>query len=237
MLQEWQQGVVKKMADATPNTRMYWIELPKSEQFDFKPGQFVTLDLPISTQRQKRWRSYSIASAPNGNIIELVIVHVLDGAGTGYLFDNICVGDTIMLRGPQGTFLLPPNLDVELFMICTGTGIAPFRSMLQHIYKQGIPFKKINLVFGTRLHEDLLYEQEMRQLELDMPGFHYLPTLSRQTWEGHKGYVHGVYEALCANRQEATFMLCGWRAMADEAHQKILEMGYTKKDIIAELYG
>ena len=77
MIPKWQTGIVRQIEQATHNTRRYWVELPETEQFDFKPGQFVTLDLPIHEQRNKRWRSYSIASMPNGNnIIELLIVYV-----------------------------------------------------------------------------------------------------------------------------------------------------------------
>ncbi len=238
MIPAWQKGIVKNIEQATPQTRRYWIELPESPSFDFKPGQFVTIDLPIHEQRNKRWRSYSIASAPDGtNIIELVIVYVEGGAGTDYFFNKVTIGSELTLRGPQGVFVLPQNLDRELFLICTGTGIAPFRSMLYHLEKHRIPHKDIHLIFGTRTREDLLYEDEMRQLSERMERFQYHPTLSREEWDGLKGYVHPVYEKLCADCQPALFMLCGWRNMIDEAKARILELGYDKKDIHLELYG
>lgn len=59
------------------------MEVPELASFDFQPGQFVTLDLPIHEKLNKRWRSYSIASWPDGsNVFELVIVLDKDGAGT-----------------------------------------------------------------------------------------------------------------------------------------------------------
>ena len=70
-----------------------------------------------------------------------------------------------------------------------------------------------------------------------MPGLTYHPTLSREQWKGHMGYVHHVYEQLCAGHQPANFMLCGWRAMIDEARDRILKMGYDKKDVHIEIYG
>jgi CDP-4-dehydro-6-deoxyglucose reductase len=91
------------------------------------------------------------------------------------------------------------------------------------------------LIFGTRKKSDLLYYQEMKDLGLE--NFHYLPTLSREEWEGRKGYVHAIYEELCANKQPALFLLCGWKVMIDEAKQRILAMGYDKKSIHQELYG
>ena len=122
----WQKGIVTRMEDETPNTRRFWIELPETSNFEFKPGQFVTLDLPIHEKPAKRWRSYSIASCPNGgNVIELVIVLLEMGSGSHYLFENVKPGDTLTLRGPQGVFTLPEVIDRDLYFICTGTGKSP----------------------------------------------------------------------------------------------------------------
>jgi CDP-4-dehydro-6-deoxyglucose reductase len=239
MLPQWQTGIVKQISQATPNTRRYWIELPETSSFDFKPGQFVTLDLPIHEQRTKRWRSYSIASMPDGsNIIELVIVKMEGGLGTSYFFDEVTEGTQLTLRGPQGVFVLPETLDKDLYMICTGTGIAPFRSMLHYIHKHNIPHKELHLIFGTRQRQDLLYENEMRELQDIIPGFRYHTALSRETADGHRtGYVHAIYEEMCQATPAASFMLCGWKVMIDEAKHRLLEMGYDKKDIHLELYG
>jgi CDP-4-dehydro-6-deoxyglucose reductase len=122
-------------------------------------------------------------------------------------------------------------------MICTGTGIAPFRSMLHHIKNHNIPHKDIYLVFGCRTKDALLYYEEMMQLQESIPGFHYIPTLSREQWEGKTGYVHPIYESLCADKRPAVFYLCGWKGMIDEARKRILDMGYTKDEIHREIYG
>lgn len=236
MLPDWQNGKIIRVEQATPNTRRYWIELPKP--FTFKPGQFVTLDLPIHEQRNRRWRSYSIASMPDdSNVIELVIVYVENGRASEYIFNDVKQGDTLTLRGPHGLFVLPEQLEKDMYMICTGTGIAPFRSMLHYINYHQVPHRNIHLLFGTRRREDLLYADEMRELERMIPAFTYRPTLSREEWEGDTGYVHAIYEQLCVNKAPSAFYLCGWQAMTDEAKERILKMGYDKKDIHIEVYG
>lgn len=238
MIPQWQKGIVTKIEQATPNTRRYWIELPETESFEFRPGQFVTLDLPIHEQRNRRWRSYSIASMPDGsNVIELVIVYVEHGAGTRYFFEEVSEGTELTLRGPHGVFVLPQSLDRDLFLICTGTGIAPFRSMMHYVHHHNLPHQNIHLIFGCRTQQDLLYVDEMRELAAKLPGFQYHPTLSRETWTGRQGYVHTIYEELCAGKPPAQFMLCGWRNMIDEAKERLLALGYDKKDIHLELYG
>src|ERR1700712_3903422 len=125
-LQPWRKGIVNRIEQETFNTRRYWIQVPEVASFDFAPGQFVTLDLPIHEKPNKRWRSYSIASWPDGtNIFELVIVLLEGGLGTTYLFNEITVGSKLTVRGPQGVFVLPSVIEKDIFFICTGTGIAP----------------------------------------------------------------------------------------------------------------
>ena len=237
-LQPWRTGKVIRIENETTDTRRYWIEVPELSAFDFIPGQFVTFDLPIHEKSNKRWRSYSIASWPDGsNIFELVIVLDKLGAGTHYLFEQVNVGSELTFRGPQGVFILKEPLDKDLFLICTGTGIAPFRSMINHIKNLDIPHQQITIVFGCRTKDTLLYYEEMKRLGESVPGFQYVPTLSREEWEGETGYVHTVYEKLCADKKPAHFFLCGWKGMIDEAKRRILDMGYDKKDIHVEIYG
>ena len=235
----WQKGKVIRIENETESTKRFWIEATETTNFDFTPGQFVTLDLPIHEKVNKRWRSYSIASWPDGsNVYELVIVLLKDGAGTNYLFNQVNVGSEIIFRGALGVFTLKEhNLDKDLFLICTGTGIAPFRSMAHYIKIHNVPHKNIYLLFGTRTKADLLYFDELSQLQKDLPGFNYIPILSREDWDGKKGYVHPVYEELCTGRQPANFFLCGWKNMIDEAKQRITALGYDKKLIHQELYG
>jgi CDP-4-dehydro-6-deoxyglucose reductase len=203
MLHPWQTGKIIRIEQEAAMTRRFWIQLPALSSFDFEPGQFVTLDLPIHEKPNKRWRSYSIASWPDGtNVIELVIVLLEGGAGTNYLFNQVTVGSELTLRGPQGVFTLPEHIEKDLFFICTGTGIAPFRAMSHHILNYNIPHREIFLIFGCRQFCDCLYRREMTELAEKIPAFHYIPTFSREDpgTAGplvRTGYVHAVYEELC----------------------------------------
>lgn len=247
-LEPWRTGMVIRIEDATYNTKRLFIKVSELEAFNFKAGQFVTLDLPIHEQKNKRWRSYSIASWPDGtNVYELLIVLLEGGAGTTYLFNEVKVGSELTFRGAQGVFTLPENIEKDLFFICTGTGIAPFRSMLNFIRIHDIPHKNLYLIFGCRTQKDLLYHEEMLDLEKKINNFYYMPTLSREGWEGRKGYVHSLYEEICRKNNEAcedlnnlkpaSFYLCGWKAMIDDARKKITDLGYDRKAVHLELYG
>ena len=243
-VQPWRKGIVTRIENETKHTKRFYIQVPELEIFDFKPGQFVTLDLPIHEKINKRWRSYSIASWPDAtNVFELVIVLLETGIGTPYLFNEVKEGSEVIFRGPQGVFTLPEEINTDLYFVCTGTGIAPFRSMAHHIFRNNIPHKNIYLIFGTRTQNEVLYLNEFRRLERDVEHFHYIPTLSREKWDGCCGYVHAVYENLIHEKMNgeelpsAHFYLCGWKNMIDEDKQRILNLGYDKKSIHLELYG
>jgi CDP-4-dehydro-6-deoxyglucose reductase len=150
------------------------------------------------------------------------------------------VGSTVPLRGPLGVFSLPDELNQDVCFVCTGTGIAPFRSMLMDIHRHQRPHQNLYLIFGTRIRQDILYWEEMKRLAGGLPRFQYIVALSRETspeWTGRKGYVHAVYEELFADKRPAHFFLCGWRNMIDEARQRITALGYDRKNVHVELYG
>lgn len=238
---KWFNAEVISILDETENTKRFFFKVPELTELIFKPGQFVTFDLPIHEKKNKRWRSYSIASPPNStNEFELVIVHVPHGPATDYLWNNVQAGSRISFKGPQGIFTLPADIHEDLCFVSTGTGIAPFRSMLLDLIRNPRPHKNIYLLFGTRYIKDILYHNEMIELQKRISGFHYCLTLSRENsdrYHGRRGYVHSIYEELFADKSPAQFYLCGWRNMIDEAKARIVAMGYDKKAIREELYG
>lgn len=241
-LQPWQIAVLTRVEQETHNTRRFFFEIRDCDRFDFTPGQFITFDLPIHERLSKRLRSYSVASWPRGdNKFRLLIVLLEGGAGTTYLFNEGKPGLEIPFRGPLGHFTLPNPMERDLCLICTGTGIAPFRSQVNYLFENKLPSTHIHLVFGTRYIKDLVYYNELKQLEAQMEKFHFHVTMSREDapeWKGHKGYVHQVYEAICEKGNKPfEFYLCGWKAMVDDARARLAEMGYSKEHIHLELYG
>jgi len=226
--------------DENPLVKRFFFRMPEVEHFNFGAGQFVMLDLPIDSKIKTR--SYSIASAPDGsNVIELLISLNPEGLGTPYLFKEVKVGSRILLSQPAGKFMQPSsnNVETDICMICTGTGMAPFRSFVDDIVNRKVPHKNIDVIFGCRYEKDIIYRKEMEELAKTLPGFRYTVVLSREqspTWQGEKGYVHPVYEKMFADKRPAMFYLCGWKVMIKEARDRLMAMGYDKKQIKFELY-
>ncbi len=237
----WYDASVIRIEQETPSTRRYWLEVSDVADFIFKAGQFVTFDLPIGDKRLARWRSYSIASAPDGtNILEFCIVRSPDGAGTRYFFEEIAVGSSLRFKGPDGAFYLPDALEKDVVMICTGTGIAPFRSMLSDIFRQKKIHQNIHLIFGTRSKQDILYHSEMNFWKNNIPNFDFDIALSREnSTDFYDGYVHQIYlKKYTELRPDIVFYLCGWSRMIDETVENlILKLGYDRSQVKFELYG
>lgn len=238
---QWYDGTVIRIQDESPTTKRFWVSIPGPEPFDFKAGQFVTMDLPVHEKRLQRWRSYSIANGPGeGNELEFCIVHMNGGLATKYFFEEVKEGTVLRLKGPDGGFTLPDQLDKKLVFVCTGTGVAPFRSMIHDIQKRGLPFKGIHLIFGTRHENGILYREEFESYRELWPNFQYDIALSREPeWAGYKGYVHQVYlEHYPEPREDVVFYLCGWQNMIDEAVANLIVMtGFDKSQVRYELYG
>ena len=238
---KWYDAEVIRVEDVNTSVRRYWLRMNGLENFQFKAGQFITLDLPIHEKKNKRWRSYSIASAPDGsNVVELVIVLVEDGAGTPYIWKNFTPGHIVPAKGPLGHFTLPESVERDVCFVCTGTGVAPFRAMLLDLKNTGKSYKNMYLVFGCRTLDDVLYREELIKLQEELPRYQYIYCCSRENsdgFDGRTGYVHPVYEELFADRRQADFYLCGWKNMLDEAKKRLGEMGYTRDNIHVEVYG
>ena len=245
----WKTGRIIRIQSVTSTTRRFWVQVDAEETVAFKPGQFITLDLPIAEKRNQRLRSYSIANNPdNTNILELCIVALEGGAASHYLFNEATEGTELTFKGPAGVFTLPETIqpEEELVLICTGTGVAPFRSMIRDLKVSNRLPHKLHLIFGTRYASGILYREEFENLAREEDWFDYSVSLSRDEqlsdlqveFELTPGYVHRLVEEHYGTPAEnRKFMICGWSAMVDEAAERLLNLGYQKNQIRFELYG
>ncbi|MFQ6609988.1 MAG: ferredoxin--NADP reductase [Fidelibacterota bacterium] len=181
---------------------------------DFKPGQYAVLGLPGSTPRIEFsdpedtlpdpekfiLRAYSVASASRQKeYLELYITLVRSGALTPRLF-SLNPGDKIHLAPKiKGVFTiddLPSNLN--LILMGTGTGLAPYMSMIRTGIKTGGD-RKIAVIHGARHSWDLGYRSELMTIRNITGNFTYIPIISRPQlevvpWSGETGYVQQVWD-------------------------------------------
>jgi ferredoxin-NADP reductase len=200
----------------------------------FKPGQFLTLDLPIHERPNKRWRSYSIASIPNGSDrCTLLIERCPDGPATQHLFEQVKLGQTLICRGPQGTFYLPDTLDRPILMVADGIGMVPFSSMLQGLACNNNPLPPIRLIFLTSSETQDLFEASLNEWGKSIPDFEYICIDGQSSGEKLIPFIH---ETLDQWRDPLVY-LCGWRNTVDSVRAHLTQRGMHRKEVHVELFG
>ncbi len=212
-------------------------EVPGIENLAFTPGQFVSVIERLDGKEITR--AYSIASPRGGNRFALCLNRVEDGIVSPYLF-QLKPGDEVEMGEPLGYFTLRHPGHRSVF-IATGTGIAPFRSMLlEHLPKTQA---RITLLFGVRYEAGLLYRNELEELARQYESFRFLPTITRPTesWNGRTGRVQAHLDealALSSYEDQATLdvYICGLKEMVDDLRAELKKRGFDRKQIIYEKY-
>ena len=223
--------------ELAPEVHHLDFEVADKSEFKFTPGQFISI--VENVDGKEKTRAYSIASPRDGNRFSLCLNRVPDGAISNYIF-GLNPGDEVLINPPLGYFTLR-HPGRRVVFVGTGTGIAPFRSMLHDHLPRTKPH--INLLFGTRHESGLLYREEMKEFERDYPSFRYLPTLSRPDaeWTGRAGRVLAHLDEALAFRSpedivETDVYICGLKEMVDDVRAELKKRGFDRKQIIYEKY-
>lgn len=234
-------AVLTKIIKETKSNWRFIFEDPLYDKLNYTSGELVQLCMKPGLEGSVV-RNYSVASWPDGtNKFELIITYLKGGAMSEYLFNEAKVGDEFIYRGPMGVFTLPDNImDRDIYFVSTGSGISPFRSMINYLYENKVPFKNIKLFFGTRTEDDIVYRKEMEKIQEELPNFEFIPTLSREDKPGFaKGYVHDHYLPLIDSSEEKPWVYyCGWDRMIQEGRKHLSDRGFQMmKDIRVEIFG
>jgi ferredoxin-NADP reductase len=222
----------------SPFTRHLEFEVEEAQPFGFVAGQWLSLKAS-RPDGDEITRAYSIASPPNGsNRFALCLNRVQDGFMSNFLCD-MAEGTEISCQGPFGNFILRPPMR-DSILIATGTGIAPFRSMLHWLFSDHTRHRdcQVWLLFGSRTEKDIYYHDEFLELARTHNSFHYLPTLSRGTpqWDGLRGYVQEHVPKIIGSRANMYAYICGLKKMITANRDLLKGLGWDRKSIIYEAY-
>src|SRR5450631_2588520 len=153
--------------------------------------------------------------------------------------DSLDAGAEIAFQGPFGNFILHPPVRDTVF-IATGTGIAPFRSMLHWLLAKSERHqgRQFWLLFGARREQDIYYREEFERLAADHAKFHFLPTLSRADpeWKGLRGYVQEHLAEIVGARTDMHAYICGLDKMVKANRELLKSLGWDRTSIRYEKY-
>ena len=226
----------KILANKNLTEDVFEIMVQPTENFNFQAGQFVTFK--IDDQVPPCFRAYSIASAPNTDPnFDICIKLVNKGRGSNWL-QNLKPDDTVNFLGPNGKFTFTSPVDKKIIFVATGTGIAPFKAIIEDELKKGNT-QTFHLIFGVRYIKDIFYQDFFEDLAKKHQNFTFDLTLSKPEngdWSGKTGRVTDLLQKLEIDETNTEVYICGLKDMINSVSEILKEKGLGEEMIHFEKY-
>ena len=234
-----------RRVDETDDLAYFWVKLD-GEPIRFEPGQYLTIG--VFADGKLVQRPYSVASAPResrdgGYEFYVRLVPILRFTT---LLWRLPLGHKMRMIGPKGRFLLEPNDKRTHLFVSTGTGLAPFISMIRESMADGQPRRTV-VLHGCSFVEELGYREELEGLErTGAYPLTYVPTISRPDdprnagWTGRRGRAEAVVGSVCKDlglRPDRTVVyICGNPDMILNVESVLMDRGFPEFHVKKELY-
>jgi CDP-4-dehydro-6-deoxyglucose reductase, E3 len=234
MLQKPQQlqAVIEKKEQLTSDVFLVTFKLVTPPEISFIAGQTFMLTVDNNVKRMM-----SIANPPSFKN-HIVLCHDTSPNGPASQWTRARkVGDTALLMAPFGMFVLDKESHRKKVLIATGTGIAPFRSMVLDYLEHG-GTDDITIYWGLRHEDDIYLISDFEKISAQYPQFRLVLTLSKPSpdWKGTVGRVtdHVVQEE--KNLAGTDFYLCGNHNMVKEIEAQLAERNVPKQQVHKEVF-
>ena len=190
-------------------------------------------------------RSYSIASVPDGNLVEVTVERLDDGEVSPYLVDELRPGDGLELRGPiGGYFVWDATVAGPLLLVAGGSGIVPLMAMLRHraladpMSREQAPAR---LLYSARTWRDVIYRDELRELA-DRSGAMITFTLTREAPPDWDGLTRRVDRAMLEQigwpaSDMPNVFVCGPTPFVESVATLLVELGHEPSRVRTERFG
>jgi ferredoxin-NADP reductase len=204
-----------------------------------RPGQHVDVRLTAADGYSAQ-RSYSIASPPRADRVELTVVRLDDGEVSPYLTTVVDVGDQIEMRGPVGGYFVWDAGETRpVLLVGGGSGVVPLMAMLRHhaaLDHEGA----MHLVYSARSESELLFRDELDGLVSGRRAV--TVTLTREpssTWMGRRGRVDRELLAELGWSPAAgpRCFVCGPTPFVEAVADVLVDLGHQPEDIRTERFG
>ncbi|HSO29247.1 MAG TPA: FAD-binding oxidoreductase [Candidatus Sulfomarinibacteraceae bacterium] len=238
-------ATIIRREDQTGDLASFWVKFD-GPPVHFEPGQYLTLGVVVDGKVLQR--PYSVASAPqvsgtDGYEFYVRLVPVI--RFTTALW-RLPIGHRMRMIGPKGKFLLEPDDDRTHLYVSTGTGIAPFISMIRDTMIRGDRRRTV-VLHGSSFAEELGYRGYLEGLEREKSyPVTYVPTVSRPNdprnvgWAGRTGRVEGVVAAVCKDlglkADRTVVYICGNPEMILNVERELMGRGFPEFHVKKELY-
>jgi len=220
---------VEKVEKPADDVAILYLKLPAGERLQFLAGQYIDM-----LMKDGKRRSFSLANAPHDDqFLQLHVRKTPGGAFSRYVFEEMKERAILRFEGPLGTFYLREDSDKPMIFVAGGTGFAPIKAQLEHLFHHGDDRPTV-LYWGARSLKDLYLPALAAQWARDHANFSYVPVLSdplpEDAWSGRVGLVH---QAVLDDFRELSgyqVYACGAPAMTDVARQTFVEQRGLPED-------
>ena len=235
------QFTVLNCYDETLDTKTFRLGSHYGQEFDYLPGQYITLSVVISGQEYKR--SYSLASTPTraGSLEITVKRDPHGGVVSNWLHDKLKVGDNISVKGPYGKFTCANFVHPKLLFMAAGSGIVPIMSMLRWLADTNARADVV-LVLSFRNQYDIIFGNELQLISARHNNIKLFITLSQEPleysqWRGLVGRVNEKMLADCVpDLSERAVYLCGPDAFMADCKQYLQALEMQQGQLFVESF-
>src|SRR5436190_3160543 len=215
--------VIESAVMELPDTKTIRLKWPANYEVEFKTGQFITLFWP-DTPTYKR--AYSLSScAMDRGFYEVTVKR--DGKMGTRIVDWGKVGDRMVVIPPTGRFLPVFEPNKHLICIAGGSGVTPFRGFVRDATKRKLE-TKITILYSVRTTNDIIFNDEFRQLEQENPNFNFYVTCTRLSaedpWTGRRGRITADWvKEHIHDPANTVFYACGTNELVEATEKLVLE--------------
>lgn len=221
-----------------PDTKTITLKWPDGHDVEFKTGQFITLYWP-DQPRYKRAYSLSSCALDRGHYDVTV---KRDGKMGTRIVDWAKEGDFMWVLPPTGKFLPVYEADKHLLCIAGGSGVTPFRGFVREATRRGLQ-TEVTVLYSVRTTNDIIFNDEFRQLEHDNPHFNFYVTCTRLSeadpWTGRRGRIDPDWiKEQVHDLANTVFYACGPNELVEATAEMVLHgLGVGKEQLKLEKWG
>ncbi len=211
----------------------------------YKPGQFLTVKLPIKDRIEKR--AYSLSSSPYiHKFLRITVKKVEKGLVSNYIFDNLKEGQKVEIDKPAGSFFVIPKKknSYKYVLFAAGSGITPIYSIIMSILEKE-PQSSIMLFYANRNIESIIFKKELESLKLSHPQRLQIAHILEQVLTPQEGYhqdllneelVLELMQEQQLSFEEVKYFICGPQGFMDKAKEILSLKGITRDKIKLEAF-
>ncbi len=233
-------AVVNELEMMSHDIRRAKLKLLIPPTIQYLPGAFILLDIPPCPGAPRgASRSYSIATPPSADSeFEINVKLVPSGIGSGYVHNNLKLGDEVTFTGPYSGYADCSD-ENELVCVAGGSGMSPILSILRHLQEIGSK-RRVLYFFGVKTSADLLCMDELHAFEKSLPDFQFIPVLEKPTDAEIGRFETGlVTEALARRIQDASHAsayLCGGPGMLNACCAVLKKLGISDDKVFFDKF-